>query len=253
MQVKVPSGILAVTPLRLLARAFLTTILCPLPLRRLAGTSILRLPVKVTLRGRSHDTAVMALRGNAKLMRLVDEDRGALALPAHGVVLSGLLARELGAQVGDRITLQFRLWSRRSVEVEAAQRGRTQSTWILTGAQDWARLILREEGSGTRALMQRFLETLGEPKPARVIEMDSNETIKQAVIAGLGVAMLSLHTCFEELRQGRLVLLAGRGLPVMRHWYLVTRSAPALDPAATRLADQILNLNGQFFPKIPQD
>ena len=115
------------------------------------------------------------------------------------------------------------------------------------------RLILREEGSGTRALMQRFLETLGEPKPARVIEMDSNETIKQAVIAGLGVAMLSLHTCFEELRQGRLVLLAGRGLPVMRHWYLVTRSAPALDPAATRLADQILNLNGQFFPKIPQD
>ena len=88
-------------------------------------------PVKVTLRGRSNDTAVMALRGNARLMRLVDEDRGALALPAHGVVLSGLLARELGAQVGDRITLQFRLWSRRSVEVEVVDIARTMFGQLL--------------------------------------------------------------------------------------------------------------------------
>ena len=88
-------------------------------------------PVKVSLRGRSHDTAVMALRGQAKLMRLVDEDRGALALPAHGVVLSGLLAREIGAQVGDRITLQFRLWSRRSVEVEVVDIARTMFGQLL--------------------------------------------------------------------------------------------------------------------------
>ncbi|MDQ7745790.1 ABC transporter permease [Hydrogenophaga pseudoflava] len=88
-------------------------------------------PVKVTLRGRSHDTAVMALRGNAKLMRLVDEDRGALALPAQGVVLSGLLAREIGARVGDRITLQFRLWSRRSVEVEVVDIARTMFGQLL--------------------------------------------------------------------------------------------------------------------------
>lgn len=88
-------------------------------------------PVKVTLRGRSHDTAVMALRGNAKLMRLVDEDRGALALPAQGVVLSGLLAHEIGARVGDRITLQFRLWSRRSVEVEVVDIARTMFGQLL--------------------------------------------------------------------------------------------------------------------------
>ena len=88
-------------------------------------------PVKVTLRGRSNDTAVMALCGNAKLMRLVDEDRGALALPAHGVVLSGLLAREIGAQVGDRITLQFRLWNRRSVEVEVVDIARTMFGQLL--------------------------------------------------------------------------------------------------------------------------
>ena len=88
-------------------------------------------PVKVTLRGQTKDTAVMALRGDAKLMRLVDEDRGALALPAHGVVLSGLLAREIGAQVGDRITLQFRLWNRRSVEVEVVDIARTMFGQLL--------------------------------------------------------------------------------------------------------------------------
>lgn len=88
-------------------------------------------PVKVTLRGRSHDTAVMALHGDAKLMRLVDEDRGALALPPQGVVLSGLLAREIGARVGDRITLQFRLWNRRSVEVEVVDIARTMFGQLL--------------------------------------------------------------------------------------------------------------------------
>jgi putative ABC transport system permease protein len=88
-------------------------------------------PVKVTLRGQTKDTAVMALRGDAKLMRLVDEDRGALALPAHGVVLSGLLAREMGARVGDRITLQFRLWNRRSVEVEVVDIARTMFGQLL--------------------------------------------------------------------------------------------------------------------------
>jgi putative ABC transport system permease protein len=88
-------------------------------------------PVKVTLRGQSKDTAVMALRGDAKLMRLVDEDRGALALPAHGVVLSGLLAREIGARVGDRITLQLRLWNQRSVEVEVVDIARTMFGQLL--------------------------------------------------------------------------------------------------------------------------
>ena len=44
-------------------------------------------------------------------MRVVDEQRGAVALPAHGVVLSALLARELGARVGDRVEIAFRLWS----------------------------------------------------------------------------------------------------------------------------------------------
>jgi putative ABC transport system permease protein len=75
-------------------------------------------PVKVSLRGRSEDTALSGYRGNARLLRLVDEQRGAVAMPPHGVVLSGLLARELGARVGDRVRIEFRLWNRRQVDVE---------------------------------------------------------------------------------------------------------------------------------------
>jgi putative ABC transport system permease protein len=74
-------------------------------------------PVKVSLRGRSEDTALSGYRGDARLLRLVDEQRGAVALPPNGVVLSGLLARELGARVGDRVRIEFRLWNRRQVDV----------------------------------------------------------------------------------------------------------------------------------------
>jgi putative ABC transport system permease protein len=73
--------------------------------------------VRVRLGGRTVDTALLGFRGDAKLMRVVDEQRGAVALPAHGVVLSALLAKELDARVGDRIELAFRLWSQTRVQV----------------------------------------------------------------------------------------------------------------------------------------
>ncbi len=75
-------------------------------------------PVKVSWRGRSEDTALSGYRGDAQLLRVVDETRGAVAMPPHGVVLSALLAESLGARVGDRIMLEFRLWNRRQVQVE---------------------------------------------------------------------------------------------------------------------------------------
>lgn len=88
-------------------------------------------PVTVALRGRSLDTAVMALHREARLMRLVDEDRGALALPAQGVVLSALLARELDARVGDRVQMRFRLWHQRTVDVVVVDIARTMFGQLL--------------------------------------------------------------------------------------------------------------------------
>lgn len=88
-------------------------------------------PVKIGLRGQTKDTAVMALRGDARLMRLVDEQRGALSLPTEGVVLSALLANEIGARVGDRVQIQFRLWSQRTVEVEVVDIAHTMFGQLL--------------------------------------------------------------------------------------------------------------------------
>jgi len=92
-------------------------------------------------------------------------------------------------------------------------------------------IIAREHNSGTRTAMERFFaEQHFEHRIA--MEMSSNETIKQAVMAGLGVSFLSLHTMGLELRSGLLQLLDIRGAPVMRVWNVVNLSAKLLSPAA---------------------
>jgi len=62
--------------------------------------------------------------------------------------------------------------------------------------------IARENGSGTRILMIRYLDRFGDGRVYRLIEMGTNETIKQAVMAGLGIALISQHTVTEELNSG---------------------------------------------------
>jgi DNA-binding transcriptional LysR family regulator len=108
--------------------------------------------------------------------------------------------------------------------------------------------ITREPGSGTRVLLQRFLDRFEEGPVAQIVEMDSNETIKQAVRAGLGIALLSLHTVHDEVAQGQLVLLRGPRLPIMRHWYLVWPADVERSPAASRISESIEALNGVYLP-----
>ena len=91
--------------------------------------------------------------------------------------------------------------------------------------------IVREHGSGTRnALQQFFLEHRFEPRIA--MEISSNETIKQAVIAGMGLSFLSLHTVGLELQSGLLKILEVAGTPVMRTWHVVQLQSKLLSPAA---------------------
>lgn len=110
--------------------------------------------------------------------------------------------------------------------------------------------LSREEGSGTRILMTRFLDRIGEGTPWHTVEMGTNETIKQAVIAGLGVALISLHTVTEELRSGRLVALQAIGLPIQRTWYLIRRADQVLSPSAARVQNHIQDMNGSFLPAV---
>lgn len=111
--------------------------------------------------------------------------------------------------------------------------------------------LTREPGSGTRILMRRFLDRFAEGVEPELIEMESNETIKQAVIAGLGIAFLSLHTVCEEMRAGRLVRLRGPHLPVMRHWYLVHPVGHDSSDPARRIAETIIGMDGTYFPTLP--
>ena len=91
--------------------------------------------------------------------------------------------------------------------------------------------ILREEGSGTRAALEKFLlQTRVEPRVT--MEMASNETIKQAVIAGMGLSFLSLHTLGLELDNRLIALLPIEGVPVVRAWNVVHTLAKLLSPAA---------------------
>ena len=110
--------------------------------------------------------------------------------------------------------------------------------------------LSREEGSGTRILMTRLLDRIGEGATWRAVEMGTNETIKQAVIAGLGIALISQHTVTEELRSGRLIALRGIGLPIQRSWYLLRRADRQPSPATARIRDEILTMRGAFLPQL---
>ncbi len=95
-------------------------------------------------------------------------------------------------------------------------------------------LIAREEGSGTRLLMEKLCADAG--IPARIaMTTDSNETIKQAVMAGMGVAVLSQHTVGLELALGLLKTLPMQGFPVQRSWFVAHRRAMPLMPAHAHL------------------
>jgi LysR family transcriptional regulator, low CO2-responsive transcriptional regulator len=91
--------------------------------------------------------------------------------------------------------------------------------------------LVREPGSGTRSALERFFSERSLPLKVG-LEMPSNETIKQAVMAGLGLSFISLHTIALELSVGALALVRAPGLPVMRLWNVVHRVDKRLSPAA---------------------
>lgn len=110
--------------------------------------------------------------------------------------------------------------------------------------------LVREPGSGTRILMERFLEQAA-IRPKFGMEIGSNETIKQAVIAGLGLTFISAHTVAAEIEDRRLALLDVVGLPLWRRWYVVrlTRKRPM--PAVRMLGDFVSERGESFLPRAP--
>jgi LysR family transcriptional regulator, low CO2-responsive transcriptional regulator len=91
--------------------------------------------------------------------------------------------------------------------------------------------IVREKGAGTRAAMEKFFEDT-HVEPRMKIELHSNEIIKQAVMAGLGLGFLSLHTIGLELEHNLIRMLDVEGAPVVRSWNVVHTQSKMLSPAA---------------------
>jgi DNA-binding transcriptional LysR family regulator len=82
--------------------------------------------------------------------------------------------------------------------------------------------LLREQGSGTRGVVERFFASHNLALPAHM-EMDTNEAIKQSVQAGMGIGIISRHGIELELETNRLVVLDVDHFPIVRHWYIVHR------------------------------
>nr|ACZ28619.1 rubisco operon transcriptional regulator [uncultured organism] len=100
--------------------------------------------------------------------------------------------------------------------------------------------VIRERGSGTRSAMERFCEEQNSPLNTGM-EMTSNEAIKQAVQAGLGLGVVSQHTLELELQTEQLIVLDVKLFPILRHWYIVHRSNKRLSPAAQHFKDFVLS------------
>jgi DNA-binding transcriptional LysR family regulator len=99
--------------------------------------------------------------------------------------------------------------------------------------------VVREQGSGTRNAMERFFTDRGVTLSTGM-EMTSNEAIKQAVEAGLGLGIVSIHTLELELEAGRLVVLEAEFFPILRHWYVVHRKGKRLSPIAQAFKSFVL-------------
>lgn len=102
--------------------------------------------------------------------------------------------------------------------------------------------ILREKGSGTRkALEQAFKKINLEVKDLQVVaEMGSNEAIRQAVKAGVGISIISRRAVLDDLEQGRLQELKIKKLPLIRNFYLITLRQRTLSPLAKAFMEFIV-------------
>ena len=90
--------------------------------------------------------------------------------------------------------------------------------------------LVREDGSGTRILLERFLDTIGKGRQFDKKEFSSNEAIKQGVLAGLGIAMISASTAQNELIDGIIETINLSNLPIVRQWFLINLLETNLDP-----------------------
>ena len=120
---------------------------------------------------------------------------------------------------------------------------------ILPARLDRELFIVRESGSGTRSAMEAWFKEV-RIAPSTIMEMSSNETIKQAVIANMGLTLLSLHTMGLELEARQLAVLDVVGLPLKRAWHVVSMGSLSLSPAAEAFRHFVMERGEMMLDKL---
>lgn len=104
--------------------------------------------------------------------------------------------------------------------------------------------LMRESGSGTRLAAERCFQDVGAVPKVRM-ELGANEAVKQGVIAGLGLSVLSQGTVAMELRHGYLKELDVTPFPIIRHWHVAWRKGKRLSLAADAFVERLMHGRSQ--------
>lgn len=124
-------------------------------------------------------------------------------------------------------------------------------------AQEWKKgpmplhhipIILREKGSGTRSILEQYADK-NQVNTQVKFELTSTEAVKQAVMAGLGVSVLSVYSMKFELKENILTILPFPGFPLQNHWRLIWLKNKKLSPVASAYLEYIKTEKARIYEK----
>lgn len=170
----------------------------------------------------------LVLGDTASVIKMVEEGRVELGL--------------VGAKLANRRLEMTACWADRLTLVAHPDSPLAEAGEIKVADLGGVPYLVREAGSGTRISTAKALAELGfkTTELEIVAELGSTESIRRAILAGLGVSIISRLAVDGDLAAGRLVEIRIEGLDLRRSLYLVTRVGRSLSPGGTRLAELIL-------------
>jgi DNA-binding transcriptional LysR family regulator len=125
--------------------------------------------------------------------------------------------------------------------------------YVNAGAWDKVPFVLREKGSGTRTIMENFFNERDIHVETR-LELATNEAVKQALMAGLGVSLLSNFSMAQEIKEGRIALLEYPELPLKSDWKLIwlkqKKHSPAVKAFIRWLSENRKEILSSHFPTL---
>lgn len=111
-------------------------------------------------------------------------------------------------------------------------------------------LIYREEGSATRIAMENYIREQGVQAKMK-LQLTSNEAVKQAVIAGLGLSIMPLIGLKNELENGIIKIIPAKNLPIITNWNLIWLKGKKMSPTANAYLEFIrsekVRINEEYF------